>query len=65
MIQKKEMIGTDIKAFLNEESFKINKKNKPRIFANTVQFKNSNTKFQKANLHFVIIEKTINVRLGN
>ena len=46
--KKKEMIGTDIKAFLNEESFKINKKNKPRIFANTVQFKNSNTKFQKS-----------------
>ena len=50
--KKKEMVGTDIKAFLNEESFKINKKNKPRIFANTVQFKNSNTKFQKSKFTF-------------
>ncbi len=50
--KKKEMVGTDIKAFLNEDSFKFNEKNKPRIFANTVQFKNSNTKFQKSTFTF-------------
>ena len=28
-IQKKEILGTDIKAFLNQDDFKINKQNKP------------------------------------
>ena len=35
--KKKEILGTDIKAFLNDENFKINKKNKPRIFANILK----------------------------
>ena len=30
--KKKEMIGTDSKSFINDQSFKINDKNKPRIF---------------------------------
>ena len=38
-IRKKEIVGTDSKSFLNDESFKINKKNNPRIFANTVSVK--------------------------
>ena len=33
---KKEILGTDIKAYLNQDIFKINK-NKPRIFANTLK----------------------------
>ncbi len=45
---KKEIIGTDIKAFLNEKDFKINSKNKPRIFANTVSIKNELSKFNKS-----------------
>lgn len=45
---KKEIIGTDIKAFLNSEDFKVNKKNKPRIFANTFEIKNKKTKFKKS-----------------
>ena len=34
--KKKEIVGTDSKAFLNQEGFKINKNNKPRVFSNTV-----------------------------
>ena len=30
---KKEILGTDFKVYLNQEDFKINKKNNPRIFA--------------------------------
>lgn len=47
-----EMIGTDVKAFLNNEQFKINKENKPRIFANTAQLKDSVTSFQKTAFTF-------------
>tara|TARA_B100000963_G_scaffold146964_1_gene127965 strand:+ start:13239 stop:15557 length:2319 start_codon:yes stop_codon:yes gene_type:complete len=35
--KKREIVGSDIKAYLNDKSFKINKNNKPRIFANTVK----------------------------
>ena len=45
----KEILGTDIKAFLNADTFKINKKNKPRIFANTIQVGNEFSKFKKSN----------------
>tara|TARA_B110000444_G_C18836146_1_gene596066 strand:+ start:200 stop:2539 length:2340 start_codon:yes stop_codon:yes gene_type:complete len=33
--KKQKMIGTDVKAFLNQQDFKDNKKNEPRFFANT------------------------------
>ena len=46
--KKREIIGTDIKAFLNQDSFKINKKNKPRVFANTMNFKEDQSKFSKS-----------------
>ena len=29
---KKEILGTDIKAFINDENLKISPKNKPRVF---------------------------------
>ena len=45
---KREIIGTDVKAFLNEESMKINEKNKPRVFANTVNIKDEVTVFDKS-----------------
>ena len=35
--KKREVLGTDIKAFLNDDDFKINSKNNPRIFANTLK----------------------------
>ena len=36
---KKELFGTDAKAFLNDESLKSNKENKPRIFSNAISIK--------------------------
>jgi LPS-assembly protein len=44
----KEIVGTDAKTFLNEESFKIDKANKPRVFSNTVNITNQGTKFTKS-----------------
>ncbi len=46
--KKKEILGTDIKAFLNSEDFKINSKNKPRIFANTASLNRKNRAFEKS-----------------
>ena len=45
---KKEIVGTDIKAYLNSEQFKVNEKNKPRIFANTVGINNKKTIFKNS-----------------
>ncbi len=45
--KKKEILGTDIKAFLNQENFKINKKNKPRIFANSMKILKDESSFNK------------------
>ena len=47
--QKKELLGTDIKTFINKDEFKINKENKPRIFANTIKMDNESTEFGKSN----------------
>ncbi len=46
--EKKEIIGTDIKALLNNESFKIDKENKPRVFANTIKINNNESEFGKS-----------------
>ena len=46
--KKKEIIGTDIKSFLNDSDFKINEKNKPRVFANAVNIKDQQTEFTKS-----------------
>ena len=46
--KKKEILGTDIKAFVNQEDFKINKKNKPRIFANTMRVNKEKNIFNKS-----------------
>ena len=46
--KKKEIIGADSKAFLNQEDFKIDKRNKPRIFSNTVSIKDQQTTFYKS-----------------
>ena len=35
--KKKEILGTDIKAFINDERLKVSTLNKPRVFANTVK----------------------------
>ena len=46
--KKREVIGTDIKAFLNDEQFKLNEKNKPRIFANALEIKRDQNLFKKS-----------------
>ena len=45
---KKELFGTDIKAYLNEKSFKINEKNKPRVFANNFKLTRDTNEFEKS-----------------
>jgi len=44
---KKKIIGTDIKAFLNQESFTVNSSNEPRFFANTVALSENINTFEK------------------
>ena len=46
--KKREIIGADIKAFLNEKDFKIDINNKPRVFANTVKIDSENSEFTKS-----------------
>ena len=46
--KNKEILGTDIKAFLNDEDFKINEKNKPRIFANILKKDKEQSFFKKS-----------------
>ena len=45
---KKEIFGTDIKANLNSNDFKINPNNKPRILANTVKIDKEKKSFGKS-----------------
>ena len=46
--EKKEVIGTDVAAFINNDEFKLNKDNKPRILSNTVNIKNEKLEFKKS-----------------
>ena len=46
--KKREVLGTDIKAFLNHKDFKINKKNDPRVFANTLRMNDAGSSFNKS-----------------
>ena len=46
--KKKEILGTDIQAFLNEESVKVNPKNKPRVFANAIRLSAKKSVFNKS-----------------
>ena len=46
--KKKEILGTDIKAFLNHEDFKINSKNKPRVFSNSIKLEKNRSQFNKS-----------------
>ena len=43
-----EFLGTDIKAFINDENFKISKKNKPRIFSNSFTSNKEKSTFVKS-----------------
>ena len=44
----KEIVGSDAKLYLNQDDFKTNKKNKPRIFSNTINISNDKSKFIKS-----------------
>ncbi len=46
--KKKEILGTDIKSYINDKNFKIDKRNKPRVFANTFKMSKKNTEFTKS-----------------
>ena len=46
--KKKEILGTDTKAFLNNKKFKISEKNDPRVFSNTVKLNKNLRVFDKS-----------------
>ena len=46
--KKKEILGTDIKAFFNDKNFKINDDNDPRIFANSLKTSKNESSFVKS-----------------
>ena len=46
--KKKEIIGADSRFYLNDDNFKDNPKNKPRIFANTTKINNKEKIFEKS-----------------
>ena len=46
--KKKEILGADSKIFLNQADFKIDKKNKPRIFSNLSRISEEKSEFQKS-----------------
>ena len=45
--KKKEIIGTDIKAYLNQDEFKIKEDNNPRVFANSMSLNKEKRSFEK------------------
>ncbi len=46
--KKKEILGTDSKAYINDKNFKISQKNDPRIFSNTINIKDGVSTFDKS-----------------
>ena len=59
--KKKEILGSDSKFFINQSDFKIDNRNKPRIFSNSSKISKESSVFKKVFLHFVTIEKMTNV----
>ena len=47
--KKKELLGTDIQSYFNDEEFKIDKRNDPRVFANNLKINKEYSEFTKAN----------------
>ena len=46
--KKKEILGSDIKSFMNNKSFQVNKENKPRIFSNSLVMNKQEKVFNKS-----------------
>ncbi len=45
--KKNTIVGSDVKAFLNQESIKISEENQPRIFANTISITEGESELEK------------------
>ena len=46
--KKKEILGTDSKTYFKNQEFKINPKNDPRVFSNTINIKKDKSTFEKS-----------------
>ena len=46
--KKKEILGTDTKAYLNDKNLKVDSNNKPRIYANTLKINDEKSTFKKS-----------------
>ena len=46
--KKKEILGSDSKFFINQSDFKIDNRNKPRIFSNSSKISKESSVFQKS-----------------
>ena len=46
--KNKEIVGSDAKLYVNQPDFKLNKKNKPRVFSNTINISDDKSKFIKS-----------------
>ena len=44
----KEIVGSDAKLYINQMILNLNKRNKPRIFSNTINISNDKSKFIKS-----------------
>ena len=49
-----EILGSDVSAYLNNEEFKIDKKNDPRIMANTFAISKDKSTFKKVFLQCAV-----------
>ena len=45
--KKQKIVGSDVRLFLNDDSAKINKKNEPRLFANSIEIDNKESTLEK------------------
>ena len=51
--KKKKIAGSDVRTFLNDNSFKYDKRNEPRFFANSAEISEEKTTFSKEYLQHV------------
>ena len=61
---KKEILGTDSKTYFKNQKFKINPKNDPRIFSNTINIKKDRSTFEKSVFTLCQFREKGNVPLG-
>ena len=62
--KNRKIVGSDVKSFLNDNSFKVDERNEPRFFANSAFINEEGVTFQREFLQIVKIEKEENVLLG-